>query len=45
MVSLLPTVDGSQDIPSLGKQVGVPPQVVTNVLLWTGAAAKNGVQK
>lgn len=44
-ISLLPTVDGGQDIPSLGNQVGVPPQMVSNVLLWTGAAAKNGVKK
>ncbi len=38
--SVLPTVDGGWRTPSLEKQIGVPARKLSNVLLWTGPAAK-----
>ena len=40
IVSVLSTVDDGRHAPSLEKQTGVPRREQSNVLLWTGAAAK-----
>ena len=40
IVSVLPTVDDGRHTPSLKKQTGVTALEQSNVMLWTGAAAK-----
>lgn len=39
----LPSVDGGRRAPSLETQAGVPARGPSNVLLWTGAAAKRNL--
>lgn len=41
IVSVLLTVDASRHAPSLEKQAAVQAQTLSNVMLWTGSAAKH----